>query len=360
MDQNSPVKDLKALKSLPIVSIVVLNYNGKSLLSDCLDSLEKTNYQGDWKVWVIDNGSTDGSQTEALNRGSRFSLIELRENKGYAAGMNAGWDASRGDFVIFANNDLTFDEQWLSALMEFMTSSDDFALAMPKILDGTDRSLINAAGTSMDFTGLGYNRGIGKPDRGQYDQPEDIPYACGALLAARTKVLQELGAFDESYFIYHEDVDLSLRARLAGYKICYVPKSIVWHRHMGTTANWSRKKFLYLAEKNRLRTLLKNYPLGLLTLALPCWAFLKVIHLTYEAIQLRGHDIRGLIDAFVWNLQMLPDTLKQRRKNMSRRRVSSWQFIKTMKFYSLEIAMGLGILSHPKVRPLISFFRRSK
>jgi len=246
----------------PLVSIIVLNYNGKNFLKKCLPSVLETRYPN-LEIIVVDNGSIDGS-LEFLSGFSfdcRIRVIKNRINKGYAAGNNIGICSSHGDYLVFLNNDTVVEPEWLSELIKAMESDLSIGAAQSKLLLMDSPKHLDCAGNFSDFYGGTLSRGLGEEDVDQYKYGEI--FSCkGAAMIIRRGVLDKIGLFDSDYFAYYEDTDLCWRIQLAGYKILYIPSSIVYHKGSGsipTVGDSSTFFQVYLMKRNRIALLLKNY-----------------------------------------------------------------------------------------------------
>jgi len=264
-------------KDNPLVSVIVLNYNGKDYLEACLASVFASSYSP-FEVIVVDNGSSDGSAERAKERWD-FELIKKQHNTGYAAGNNTGIRAAHGEFVVLLNNDTTVDPSWLIELVsEFLRSEADFC--QPKIVIPGRLRIINSAGLMIHLAGFGLLRGNGEVDNGQYDEQEQISGLHGACVLVSREAVEKVGLLDEDFFAYNEDTDWSWRALLMGMKIVYVPKALVYHFH-GKTGGLKTPRKTYYAERNRIVMLLTNYSHRSFMLLLPFFLLTEIATLTY-------------------------------------------------------------------------------
>lgn len=246
-----------------MASVVVLNFNGKKFLCKCLDSVLKSDYPN-FEVIFVDNASTDGSAEFVRSNFGQYSnlrIIQNDRNFGFAEGNNIGARAAKGNYVVFLNNDTEVDPMWLKELITVMESDKNIGAAQSKLLL-FDRKTIDSAGDFINFYGEGWMRGHGVEDKGQYNKVDEVFSARGAAMIVKKQILEEVGYFDAAFFMVCEDIDLSWRIRLCGYKVMFVPKSIVYHFGSGT-----RKEFQRLAQsydyniRNGLFMLIKNYNL---------------------------------------------------------------------------------------------------
>lgn len=327
------------------VDIIIVNFNGRVLLEKCLSSIAKMNYS-QFNVYVIDNGSSDGSVEFVKTHFPQFNFVSLGANLGFSRANNYGIKLCRGEFVFFLNNDVIVKPDTLEKLVEGLRDPE-VAIVVPKMYDF--EGLVNSAGGVCDYYGFAFNKGIGERDREEYNHETIVPYGCCGAALVRRRVLEEVGVFDWRYFMYHEDVDLSWRIRLCAYKILYYPSSVVFHKYMASIGK-DRTRIISLWEKNRVRTLLKNYELGTLITVLPTLLILKILHTIYALVHKDIREITGLAAAYLWNLHYIRDTLQERHKIQKSRRVPDSYIRRLMIPYSIELRLGLGKIRHPIAR----------
>ena len=243
----------------PLVSVILLNHNGKNFLNECLESVLNSNYHN-FEVLLIDNASTDDSikiAKEKFGKSPYLRILRNFDNLGFAAGNNVGVKYGQGEYVVFLNNDTIVEPHWLVELVSVMETDAKIGAAQSKLLSLADKRFIDSAGDFIDYYGFPIRRGSwGEEDKGQYDLIEEIFSARGAAAIVRSKILTEIGAFDADFYLNYEDIDLCWRIRLNGYKIVFVPKSRVYH--MGGASVTSSTLSIFYTEKNRISALLKN------------------------------------------------------------------------------------------------------
>jgi GT2 family glycosyltransferase len=245
-------------KPSPNVAVVVPNWNGADSLDDCLDSLLAQSLPV--RVIVVDNGSTDGS-LKLLEKYAGIEVILHDENKGFAGGVNAGFRRAIDDglkYVATLNNDAVADTDWLKHLVAALDTSPKIGIVTSKILTA-DGKKIDSTGDYLTIWGLPYPRGRGETEIDKYDGQTDVFGASGGASLYRVKTLQEVGMFDEDFFAYYEDVDLSFRAQLAGWKVRFEPRSTVRHQ-IGATSSKLKGFTAYQTMKNQPLLLYKNLP----------------------------------------------------------------------------------------------------
>lgn len=240
----------------PLCSIIVVNFNGRKHLDACLGSFERLDYPADRvEILLVDNGSEDGSDAEAAARHPRVRLLRSSVNN-FAGGLNLGVRESRGEYVAFANNDVFVDPGWLRELVGVLEQNPRAGCAGGKILFENGR--INSAGhrTLPDF--YFEDEGFGQEDQGQYDRPGEVDGLCWAAVLFRRACLDDLGAIDEDYVLYYEDVDTSRRARERGWSILYAPTATA--RHVFHGAGQSTYLTEYFCDRSRLLYVAKFFP----------------------------------------------------------------------------------------------------
>ena len=263
---------------MPKCSIIVLNYNAKPYILKCLKSLEKINYpKGKYEIVLVDNAYTDGSKELVKKNFPKLKIITNWKNLGFSTGNNVALKSLKSDYYIILNPDTYVDKNWLINLVKVAKSDKSIGICTSKILTMDDKNKINYAGGIINFLGFAWPRGFNQRDMQNFDKVEETAFASGASMLIKKEVLDKVGYLDDDYFIYHEDADYSWRARLFGYKVVYVPSSIVYHKHEGTVGNEFKRirKFYYL-ERNRLQTLIKNYSLKSLIVISPMLAFTEI------------------------------------------------------------------------------------
>jgi GT2 family glycosyltransferase len=212
----------------PIVSLIIVVYNGRPYLDGCLDSLRRT-LPAATEVIVVDNGSTDGSAALVRARMPEARLLVNETNRGFAAACRQGADQARGEFLVFLNQDVRAEPGWLEALLEPFRDPT-VGLTTPTILWMDDPERIQSCGQDVHYTGLVFARNFGASRAAVTGAPfADVAAVSGAAFAIRRKVWEELGGFTDMFYMYYEETDLSWRAGRAGYRCLHVPASVVYH-----------------------------------------------------------------------------------------------------------------------------------
>ncbi len=307
------------------VAVVVPNWNGRHLLPECLESLSRQTIPA--RVIVVDNGSEDGSADLVKSRHPDVVLVELEHNHGFAGGVNRGIQAAVADgaeFVALFNNDARADEAWLEHLVATMRAHDDVGIVTSKVLQADGRHF-DAAGSSYSVWGLPVPRGREELDVGQYDAAEYVFSGIGGASLYRAQLLNEIGLFDEDFFIYFEDDDLGFRAQLAGWKARYEPSSVAHHRLSATMSKQPRLSRHHMI-KNCFFVFHKDMPMPLYLRYLPRFlvGFLMVVGITAK----QGHY--GAIASASREILKSARALARKRRSVQRSRVVSIQYLESM------------------------------
>lgn len=217
----------------PLVSVIVPNFNGQGFLRDCLESLRKQTYPV-LECLVVDDASTDSSPQLVTNEFPEMPLIKLTENGGFARSANEGMRRAAGEVVALLNNDAAAEPDWVAELVgAFRRHPEAGAIASKMVLWDTP-GVINSAGDMFLRSGVPNSRGVWQVDEGQFEREEEVFGASGGACAYRRSMLQDIGLFDERFFMYCEDVDLAFRAQMQGYACIYAPAAVVRHRLSAT------------------------------------------------------------------------------------------------------------------------------
>jgi len=289
---------------VPRVSVVIPTWNAAELLRVALGSLRVQAYR-DFEVVVVDNGSGDDTRRMLAEEFPEVRLVAFDDNRGFAPATNAGLQAAAGEILVCMNNDVEAEPGWLAALVDALDRRPDVGSVASKMLDANRPGIIDAAGDAMSL--VAWNIGRGEPDGPRYDGGREILSACAGAAAYRRALFERVGWFDERYFAWFEDVDIGIRAQLAGFGCWYEPAAVVRHHGSATAARMSDRK-VYLTVRNGLMLFFKTMPLRRL---LP-WAPLVVLWPLVDPL-LTGRPFRVTARAWLAFWPMLPEVLRARR-----------------------------------------------
>ena len=289
------------------VAIIVLNYNKKKDILDCLESIFKMDYK-EFEVIVVDNGSSDSSVNDIRARYPDIHIIESKKNLGVAGGRNLGIDFANANlkykFLLFLDDDIIIEKSALSELINPFNTNEKIGIVTPKCyLTKIPGAIGYAGGMSVNlFTGRIADIGHGEMDKGQYDEPGFIQ-SCAGLCLVKRELINEIGIFDENFNPYGwEDVDLSLRAGKNGFRIFYNPKAVIYHKGgkigRGKAVEMyefsKSKNYFYLIKKHanvlQLITISLSFPFRILPLI-----FKELVNSDIKTI---SAQIRGVISLF--------------------------------------------------------------
>jgi GT2 family glycosyltransferase len=298
-------------------SIIVVNWNGKRYLGECLSALLTQTYSP-CEIILVDNGSDDGSVDFVAERFSQVRIIENGENLGFAAGNNVAIRVARGDYIVTLNNDTRAEPNWLEELVKAAETEPRIGMCASKMLFYHYPGVLNSTGISLDVAGIAWDRRGGERDDGLEREPVEIFGPCAGAALYRREMLDEVGLFDEDFFAYHEDVDLAWRARSRGWRCMYNPRATVYHVHSGTGMEGSAFKNRLLG-RNKVWTMVKNYPSPQIFLFLPLIAFYDLASVFYGLLRRRDTSpLRGRLASLSLLRQML-----RKRREIQRKRTTS-------------------------------------
>ncbi len=304
-----------------LASIVLLSYNSRDDLAECIPSLIKQTYTNH-EIIIVDNASTDGSAEFIKKNYPSIRLIETGKNLGYPAGNNVGFAHAKGEYIVVVNPDTVADRKWLEELIKPLESNPEIALTTSKILMYYHKDHINTCANTTHYTGLDFCRGLNE-SADNYATQQTVGAISGCSFAIRRDMLDYIEGFDPDFFLYMEDADLSWRARLAGGKIVYTPRSIICHKFKLSIAPW---KHFYL-ERNRYLTLIKNLSTKTLILLLPGLLLSEIITMSHAI--LNGPDyVKSKLKAYGWLLKNINLIKTKRRETLQKRKVSEKEFFK--------------------------------
>ena len=303
------------MSDLRSVAVVIPSWNSLALLPRCLGSLRD---QGtEVELLVVDNGSTDGSVAYLEREG--VPHVSLPENVGFAAAMNLGAARVVAETILALNADTVLEPGCIGLLLDALEADPALGGVQPRILQlegGAEApgdpaaARLYSTGQALTADGRAFEAGAGEAQPSRLPDPHEIFGVCGAACLLRRELFDQLGGYDESYFAFYEDVDLNVRARIAGRRFAYVPEAIVWHvGNASWEAGFARPSAenARLVARNRLATQVKFMPLS----ALPRIAAVEVGALARAAAQRR---LRATLGGKLAALRRLPCLLRERRR----------------------------------------------
>ncbi len=299
------------------VSVVILTWNGKQFLKECLDSLAAQSFR-DFETILVDNGSIDGSAGFVREAYSWVYLVPLPENIGFAGGNNRALKVCSGKFIVTLNNDTKLEPGFLAALVAAAEAAHDIGMVASKMLNFYEIMRIDSVGVRISHNGMGQNIGVGERDRAQYDVAADVFGPCAGAALYRRTMLDEVGFFDQSFFAYYEDLDLAWRGRLAGWRAVTAPEAVVYHVHSATSGKMSSFT-VYQVQRNKWFVLLKNWPLSHIVKRFPLITVFDLAAIFLAILRGRGFAaLKARLDV----LKALPRLLHERNSVQRMRKIS--------------------------------------
>ncbi len=299
----------------PLVSLIVVNYNGFLITKKMIQSIRKNTKYSSYEMIVVDNASSDQSPIKLkqyLKSIDNTVLVNRQNNDFLTGGYNAGYKSANGQILIFMNNDLVMTKNWLDPLVSAL-QKPDIGIAGSAMLSFSQKDTIDHLGSRLNWLGFGFRIDAGKKFK-PISKLKQVDFVPGSLIAIKKKLFEQLGKFDEDYLGNYEDVDLAWRAKKAGYKSVIALNSVVYHRGSWTVNKEQKKAYSsYLCRKNRLMTLIKNASLLRLILSLPIYLVTQIGIFFKELIFNRNFKLAiASIKAIVWNVINLPKNISKR------------------------------------------------
>ena len=309
------------------VAVIIAVYNAEPFLEGCFNTLEGANKENiDLKVIVVDDKSPDRSADIIADKWPWAEIVRLKENRGFAGANNVGMEKAlewEADYIYLLNQDTEVDPEFLTRAVGMAEERPTAGSVQSLLLLHPDRNLVNSWGNTIHFLGFGYSLGYRQPKTDVEDGAQDIVYASGAAVLLRVEALRRVGLFDESLFMYHEDLDLGWRLRLNGWKNMLAPQSVVYHKYEFSR---SISKFFFM-ERNRYLVLFQNLRSWSLIVLFP-WLLLSEIALFILAVKGGWWREKGRVYGYLLNPKNWQQVSRKRRKVADIRRLSDQQIVK--------------------------------
>lgn len=301
--------------SFPLVSVIVVNWNGKKYLQKCLSTLSDISYKN-IEIIVVDQNSTDGSQNLVKKIFPKVILVENKNNTGYVGGNNLGAKRATGKYILILNNDIEVDTHFLEPLVDAFESDPKIGCVQPKAINLRFKGRLDGGGSFFTSTGFLYHKGyLENADNKEYNKRYPVYSVKGAYMMTRRSLFDLLGGLDDDFFIYFEESDYCARVWLSGHSVEYISKSIVYHWGAGdTSGDWKKKLALvqYRSFRNRICSYLKNLSLRKLMIVLPIHVVLSEGIGFYYLFIGQWRIFLALQRAIIWNIFHLKKTLSKR------------------------------------------------
>ena len=309
----------------PLVSIIIPHWNGIDVVTECLESLQKTTYPN-IEIIVVDNDSSDDSVNHIRKLFPKVIIFENSRNEGYAGGCNRGSEIAKGKYLLFLNNDTIHEPNWIEPLVRLLERTPQIAAVQPKLLNYYQKNLFDYAGGAgglMDFLVFPFARGRifneQEVDTNQYNSKEEIFWSSGTAFLVRKTAFEKAGRFDELFFAHMEEIDLCWRFHLLGLDVWCEPSSVVYHKNAVSLPMYTEKKY-YLNHRNSLIMLLSNYSLPLAIYVFPIRWALDIVAIIYAILNGDGKHVKGIVKAHAW-IVFHPRKLFRKRNEVKALRV---------------------------------------
>lgn len=352
-EQSSPLPLKKRRRAHPTgdgddasISVVIPTYNGKEHILACLASLVRQT-RPPCEIRVVDDGSRDGTVKAIRERYPQVIVHALSPNQGFCAATNIGLSAARGTLVLLLNNDTEVAADCLDELARAAHAFPDYGFFAPKMLFWDRRATINSAGLFARPSGVSRDHGFNQPDGVSYATPLEVMGASGGAALYRRALLDDVGFFDHDLGAYAEDVDLSLRAQMRGWRCVYLPRAVVYHRLGASFGRASVRKVFY-SSRNGLTVVLKNWPLGLMLRHAPLMVAFHGYQILYNARHGYGVPALAALAGKLHAIALLPSTLGKRRAIRRGYTVPAARF---GELFDLPIMLAVPAVSTAKVAP---------
>ncbi len=345
-------------KTSPSVSVLILNYNGLRYVDRCVSSVLRTDYPN-FEVIFIDNASTDGSYEYVKQRygaSRHLKIIRNSKNYGFARGNNLGAKYARGEYLVFLNVDTEVEPNWLKELVRTMESDPSIGAAQAKLLRMDDPRRLDTCGHKLTPYGFTYEVGLNE-DANRYNEPFEILAGKGAALIVRRSVFEEVGGFDEEYFVLREETDMCWRIWLRGYRVVFTPDARVFHA-IGGIFKQVKLESLYFFQRNMIMTLIKNLGLRNLLKILPVHLLLLLMDSFVNDLKVgKAYRLIVSMKSLSYVLANLKHVCSKRLKVQAMRRVGDGELFK-------HIMIKVSVLEKMRERsrlapPMVKYFTRT-
>lgn len=337
----------------PRTAVIVINYNGENLLGESLSSLSEQSYPN-YQIYLSDSNSEDNSVAFVKKNFPRVKVLASNKNLGCAGLSNFAVSRTKEEYIILMSNDMKFDKNCVAELVKTVQKDPKIGIASSVLVKyqkdpQKNGYVIDNAGMDMDIYGFNFPHLNGRLFSQIPQKTFEVFASCGGSFCIRREVYEQASGFDKVFFYLSDDIDLSWRVRLLGYKIVVNPKSFLYHRQSVTLGQIKRIKTRFISERNILRMILKNYSKLSLIKILPRYFLLELGEFFYYLLTLRVNMSLAILKAFWWNLINLKDTLKQRKNIQTKRRVKDDKILKMLSKQSYKFFILLNTLKKKKL-----------
>jgi len=330
-----------------LISIIIVNYNGKKWLQKCFDSLVDQTYKN-FEVIFVDNNSVDDS-IEFLEKNYsdkiNLKIVKSDKNLGFAGGNNLGYENSDGEYVILLNNDTCVEKKYLENFTKAFSEIPNLGCAQSKIILMNDKQKLDVVGSYWTSSSFLYHFGFYKnQEEERYNEVIPVFSNKGASIILRREIIEKIGLFDNDFWCYYEETDLCNRLWSAGYECWYYPKAVCYHANGGTSLTFGNDFIQFHNFKNKLLSFLKNFEIITLIKIIPVYLLINILLSIFWLFQGKFKHFMAIYRAIFWNIKNIKTTLEKRKiiKNL-RTKKDKEIFLKTKKNPRLSYYLYLFI-----------------
>jgi len=329
----------------PLISVIIVNHNGKEWLKACLGSVFSQDYPS-FEVILIDNASDDESVSFTQAHFPKVKIISEKTNHGFAQGNNIGFAHAKGEYIFLLNNDTVVEKNCLTKLKQAFVEIPKLGIVQPKIILLDEPELLDQVGSYWTNTTYLYHFGFRKPHHlAIYNHSRQVFSSMGAAIMISREVIEKVGLFDARFWCYYEETDFCHRAWMLGYESWYYPHTVVLHSKGATSTSFRRSFVIFHSYKNKLRSFIKNFEVKNLIPILPTFFLLSLSLESYLLLTTGSwQTFRGFWSSLFWNVANIRETLAERKIIQTTRRVSDKEILskvtKNPRFSYYNLAIG--------------------
>lgn len=297
----------------PLVSVIIVNWNGGEVFTNCLESLGRIDYPR-WELIVVDNGSTDGTEKKAT--------LKNKTNQGFAPANNQGVKIAKGEYILLLNNDTKVKKDFLTKMVIRMERDNFIGVVQPKIFMMDKVGYLDNAGSFLTRIGFLEHWGFGQKDSNEFSKEREIFSAKGACMLIRREVIEKIGLFDDDFISYFEESDFCWRVWLLGYKVIFYPDAQIYHKIGFTIRRLDVGNINFHYYKNRITSLVKNLGTLNLFIIVPIHVFISFGIAILFLVRGNINNSTLILKAIFWNVINLSVSLKKRKDIQEDRKMS--------------------------------------
>jgi len=305
-----------------LISVIIVNYNGKRWLKKCFDSLQNQTYKH-YEIIFVDNASSDDSVEYIRTRYPTVKIVVSKKNLGFAGGNSLGIKSALGNYILLLNNDTFVLNSFLAYMLEAFRVIPNLGSVQSKIILMNEKNRLDVCGSYWTSTSFLYHFGMnGKQNKKEYNIPTPFFSNKGASMMIKRSVIDKIGFLDDDFWSYYEETDLCHRIWIAGYECWYYPKAVIYHAVGGTAVTFPNSFIQYHNFKNKLLSFLKNFEFFTLIKIIPIYLVINIALSFFWLLQGKFKHLFALYRSIGWNIIHIKKTLMKRRKTQGLRKKS--------------------------------------